>query len=535
MKTALPRIFVTLLLTSFFSAKAQFKQIAAGPQFEEPATGNARLLQMSNGNTVFVHFTTKEGYNIRVYDATHTEKVVANYAPAYERFNVPPKESAYSFYTPNHEIVRGFFELNNECVLFIEEADKKKTALYRVTLDLTTGKPKEEKELFVLKKEGRFRVVKSPVGEGYSILILGTIANADKSAGGPQVYLYDKLHKEINKAVCISPESDKEHEILDYQDMAMTGTGSVCLFFTAYSGKYGAPGTCYMMVLGKSGAPGFQKLNLPPDLLYREIYANYNPVSDKIICLAVTEIKKESGDFNLYMNIIDPAAKTAKDIKGFLPGDQVNEAYKSTFDKKKDYSGLPQQIAVNNDGSFSIIYEEVGSLSQGDGGGYGRKDTKLGKMVVVTLDKDGKWKSSYLVPKAHWILFTSLYAFYYRLQSADLVELFRGNQYKSFNYLSTKGGSYLFINDSERNNEVKNDKLVEIQGMENCDAFSYKLGGADIIPRRDYFFGQPAKGHALALFQASDYDSQTGVYVTLKLVKESARDNQVTLVWMQMQ
>ena len=534
MKTRFSSFLLSIFILSAFFVNAQWKQIAVGPKFEEPVSGELKMLQMSNGTTVYVHFTAKEGYNVRIYDAQHAEKVSTSYTPSYERFNMPAKESSYSFYSPNHERILGFFELNNEFVMFIEEANKKKTSLYRVTIDLATGKPKEEKEIFVLKREGWFDIKRSADGEGYAILMLGSPENEEKTAEGPHIYLYAKTNKEINNAVCISPETDKDYEILEFMDMDVISSSRACILFEARGKKEGAKGTCYMAVLEKSGSLGFRKLSMPGDLLYYLGYVKYNPVTGKILCLSVAETKKESGEFNLFMNETDPESKQTKEITGFQPTEELNQAYKDTYDKKKDFSGYPEGIFPNADGSFSVIYEEVGKLSQG-GSGYGRTDSKLGKMVIVTLGKDGKYKDSYLVPKAHWILFQSLWGFYYKYELARGIELFRGNQYKSFIYLSSRGGRFILFNDSERNNEVNKDKFVEIQGIDECDAFSYKLGGTGFFPKRDYFFGQQPKGHSLALFQASDYASKTGVYVTLQLTKESARDNQVNLVWMQMQ
>ena len=63
-----------LLLLSFVLSDAQFKEIAAGPAFEEPTNGAAKLLLMKNGNTVFLRVGFKnDGVDVRMYDQQHKE------------------------------------------------------------------------------------------------------------------------------------------------------------------------------------------------------------------------------------------------------------------------------------------------------------------------------------------------------------------------------------------------------------------------------------------------------------------------------
>lgn len=64
-------LLITFCITS--TVQAQFKQMSEGPQFEEPVDGFAKILQLKNGNTFYAHVTMKNGINIRIYNANHTE------------------------------------------------------------------------------------------------------------------------------------------------------------------------------------------------------------------------------------------------------------------------------------------------------------------------------------------------------------------------------------------------------------------------------------------------------------------------------
>ena len=160
-----------------------------------------------------------------------------------------------------------------------------------------------------------------------------------------------------------------------------------------------------------------------------------------------------------------------------------------------------------------------------------RTDTKLGKIVINTINSQGKLLSSYLVPKEHWIIFTELYITYHYKQEANAQIVWKGNQYKPFKYIDGAKGRFIFFNDTERNIDVKKDRFTEVQGVTDCDAFMFKLSDSDFFPKRAYAFGEPGKGHTIAMFSASEYDKKTNTLVALKL--DNTRNKKVKLVWLQ--
>ena len=152
--------------------------------------------------------------------------------------------------------------------------------------------------------------------------------------------------------------------------------------------------------------------------------------------------------------------------------------------------------------------------------------------------------SHYFVLKSNWVYNTQLSPLYISKREATAQELFKGNQYKSFVYLNGIKNKYILFNDTERNNDITDEKLmrnegglergkiVMVQGITGgCDAFMYKLSGNDIIPKREYAFGKKEHGNTLSIFTIANYDKKTNTYVTLKLDKESMKDKMVKLVW----
>jgi hypothetical protein len=110
-------------------SKAQFKSIAQGPVFEEPEKGFSKILQMKDGSTMFFHITFKEGINLKIYDASHKQKVEKHIEPTYGKL----KEGS----------VDGIFEINGNATLLVSEVDEKRPVLYRLIID---GKKKSRSQ-----------------------------------------------------------------------------------------------------------------------------------------------------------------------------------------------------------------------------------------------------------------------------------------------------------------------------------------------------------------------------------------------------
>jgi hypothetical protein len=529
--TTVMAMFLALLLTACLNTQAQFKQIAEGPKFAEPEEGFAKILQMKNGNTVYFHITKKDGINLRTYDANHIEKIATNITTSFERLKEERQGEVFipTAKAENKETIEGLFEMNNDLVIFISESSKKNSILYRLIIDVNAGKLKEEIPLFTLQRFGRFQVRKDASSENYAILVAGTFDTENDYQ--KRIIHFGANNKEINRGNCELRQ--KEAGLyLDFKDMIVLGPDRICTFFFYGNEKKG--GSMYLRTLEKGDTTvSFTKLDMPGGLIYEEGTAKYNPIEKKIVFLAITKSTDKRAEYGTLINTIDPVTKIAANISSFEPSEKLNEEYNEKFNKKDGYNALPQNLFINEDGSFSVVYEEM-LVQYQESGRTTRKDTKLGKMVVTTIDKNGKLVSNYLVPKAHWVLFTDVDLFYHAKQKGHARSLYVGNQYKSFIYLNSIKGNYILFNDTERNNEVKKDKFVEIQAIKDCEAFMYKLTGSDIFPKREYTFGVPAaKEHHLVLYSVSDYDRKNNVFITLD--KNPGSDKEVKLVWLQPQ
>src|SRR5947209_3478888 len=90
-----PIIYTLLFLLPAFTGFSQFKHLSESAPFEEPETGFAKVLQMKNGNTIYLHINIKEGIDIKIFDSLHRSKVSKMIEPKYNRSKNKSIESVF--------------------------------------------------------------------------------------------------------------------------------------------------------------------------------------------------------------------------------------------------------------------------------------------------------------------------------------------------------------------------------------------------------------------------------------------------------
>ena len=246
--------------------------------------------------------------------------------------------------------------------------------------------------------------------------------------------------------------------------------------------------------------------------------------------------KRKSGGiesvFETVLITVNPATRKIEKTSPVFPK-EANKKNMELFGSKKTLTGTPTGLFINNDGSVTIVYEEIEEIvGTTSSGAMYHSGTELGNVAVSTFDANGKPITSYLMPKSHFLFNERKYAFYPAYQPGDV--LYGGNQFKSFAYLHGKDKMYVLFNDVEENTErILKGKLTTIRGVSECEAYYYPLSGDNVLPARDFVFGKPEKkrGHNLAVFTVSDYDPVQDLFITLKL-EVSGKDKSMKLVWM---
>src|SRR5687768_16083456 len=83
---------------------AQMKEVAQSKAFSTPEAGYARIFQMKNGNTIYIHFQ-KKGVSLHIYDKNYKEKIKQFIKPQYSKLG-------------RHSEIKAAFEVNGDIVFF---------------------------------------------------------------------------------------------------------------------------------------------------------------------------------------------------------------------------------------------------------------------------------------------------------------------------------------------------------------------------------------------------------------------------------
>lgn len=555
MKKILPLLGAIVLLLTV-TAHAQFKVIASGPSFEELEKGTAKIILLKNGSTVYLQSEKRENYRVKIYNPEHKQVVTKNL--------LTPKLGPLSGCE-----LEAAFEVNGQVALFVSGFKAKTPVLYRIVFTPTDGTVVSETELGSLEKlrpgNGlamvfggvtipNFWVVKDDYSDNYAIAFVNSFeSNRDQRV---TVFHYNNKHEEISKAFMSSPES--KFKYIDIVHFCVMGEKEVVVVLNAFNtassgGKESS--TLIASFSNNNQNVTYNEIDMPEGYTLSSAIMRFNPITKKINLASLYTLSRkllksldvDQGDIEACMRIheIDPSTKIAKEgapVKGGAANEKYMELFarKNIFGKKSNFYGLFQNMYVNADGGISILfegYEFTSNTSISTNHTY--NNTYLADIFVMNFDRNGNSKSSVLIPKHHRLETTLLsgggnYSANQYTRAISGSPIGAGNQYKYFAYIPGKTNNYILLNDIEENEQkVRKGKRTTIQGIGECDAFSFVSNSSDPMPARKYIFGEPAKReHQIALLGISDYDPISNTYVTLKL-EIDGRDKKVRLVWLQ--
>ena len=498
---------LTFAMTLFISVHSfsQFKLIAESKKFEEPAY-KSRIIQLKNGNTVLLNPRTG-GIEVRIYDNNHQEKSVTSFGPSSTLQAVE---------------IRSMIEVKSDVILFISSENDGIPTLTRFIVDGNTGKLKGESVLATSNKRGKmitiggsFVVKQAELDESYVVAIDHALeADKDKRV---EILQYDDNHTQVKKTYLVTGDNG-DYKFFVYMDMIVIKADMVKVFLYNGKEKYFYNSKKGRMVMAsidlKETAPVYSTFSNLENIKFYFVEPYYNHATKKLYALA-SELQHKDNPFSQFYIKIDLLTNKSEVLSFKWLSDEIHQQYRDKYSLKGDYSGYFRQFRVNDDESFSMVFEEIFTYSTTGAFGGSASTSYSGKILVVDYTAKASISKAYFAPK---LFIKDTYS-----------------PYKEFVYINSGKKSYICFNDTERNNEVKKDKFVEIKAVAELDAFYYPLTGSDIFPKRDYVFGDKEKGHELLSFGISHYDRKNNVIATLRLSKESITDKAVSLVWLQPQ
>ena len=541
-------LFCSMLIAA--GSSAQLNVIANSPSFEEPEVGFCKIIAQENGNTSLIHVTLKEGITTRIYGQDHKQSVIKKIKPAYGVLK-------------GGDVV-GAYEIDGNIVLFIRDYEDRTPILFRLVIDGNTGLLLSEKEIGSLKKMdlgkgyammfGKvpmpdFYVRKDPNSGNYAVALFNSFA-PDRNER-IELFHYNEKHEEISRAYYQSPND--EYKYLSFQDMYVMGANEVVAVAVGMNTKASAGELNGTLLMGslKPGdkALALSKLDYPGAGQIDGSLIRYNKVNDEFILVSSKPVKgSKKGEYHAYKTIIKRAGDASK-TESINPAGIARIA-NAHYDKKDAFKAIPQNIYINDDGSYSIVYEEVLVRVSNYGGGgiigmpantqFRRTSSTsstriyLNDIGVVHYNKDGSERESFYIPKSQSV-FVKPSTIYYSFRDDSAEQLMQGDQYKSFFYLNGKNKNYILLNDIEKNQDKIDDKktVTTIQGLGDCDAYSFELTGNNSMPKRQLVFNDKSskKEHNIGMFSVSAYDKKSNVLITLKR-ERSGREKKAEVVWM---
>lgn len=500
-------VFMLLGILAF----GQIKIVSQSPVFgEDESVGIQRVLLMNNGNTFYLGLS-KKSLTVRVYSPKFTVKATKQLHPHLG------KGSSFK--------VKGLYDMNGDVVVLVSAVDKHQVVLQRLVIDGKTGALKDEGTIGELEKVSYFKLAgiafadvpepdffseKMPEGNGYAVIAMNSF-QPDRNKR-VVVAIYGPDNKELSHAFYKSPE--EKYKYIEYLGMAPLEKNKLGVLAYGYNTRSSGGKECELIFgtlttgdsllvidkLGTSKKPASSSV------------ARYNPVSKRMMLLEVVA----KNDYSA--TVVDPFGKTAS---ARLP-----------VGKNKD--GAPQNLFVNEDGSFSAVYEKLtvwtDKYSTKYSSGYDMED-----YTVSVLANDGEEIQHYRVPRRHLRAEMLRTPMFYNAYNAFEMSYKQPSPLEAFNYLSAGGTNYLFLNDDADNIErVQAGKDPrKVKSLDDCDAFCYKLSGDKEIPAVDYFFAKPSekRDHDQGLFKAYDYNAESKTYVVVK-AEQRGRDLNWKLVWM---
>jgi hypothetical protein len=538
-------LFLFILLNTI--GYGQFKTIAEGPEFKEPRKGRGKIFQLKNGNTAFIQILTDEDdIEFHMYGPNHKQKVEKIIKPAYEKDKLKQVSAL------------GMFENNGKIIFFVSAYDERVPVLIRLIIDANTGELEKEEQIGELMKATTgqgyarfygnvptpdFYFKKDENSNNYAIVLMNSFEPDQHKR--IEIVFYSADNKEIARSYYNTPK--ERYKYMQYIDMTVIGDEKVeVLARAATSDKTRGKDIDQELVLAElvKGSSKVVLTELPTidmasgaDRNSAEFYIGlmkYNTATKRLMLIASHE--DDDDKHNEYTNNLITFDLDKKKIEKTLELtlDKVNEKTIELFGKKRPYSGAPQNLYINADGSYSIVFEAIRKVYVSSKSGTTTFYVP-NHIAIGNYDKTDKLTGSALMPADYFLFDYMAYPFsMVSKQNSTHTTLFgERDEFKFFTYLHAKDKSYIMVNDVAENEKNKMDgDVTTIRGVGECDGFYYNILDNDILPKRNFIFGQPErKEHYMNLSTIASYDAESNVYVTLKLDLDSKK---YKLVWMQL-
>lgn len=525
--------------------QAQPPQVQLGPAFNEPVDGWDKLLLLKNGHTVYLHFTRKAGIEVTIYNQQRTIVATDTIVGAgWDARNMGETE------------VDGIFEMNGQVVIFLQQLIKYKPCLFRIVLDSENGSVIREDRLgelpSILQKDvyalnnlaSHDCFVEKDANSGYYAVALfagGEIRRDENTHERVRLLHFSPNHELINQACYYLPDSIFRY--FTYLGMAVADSSQVLLATTGFNPRSKTTVAASKVIVStlKSSRQTFEHQPLHYTAGTGNVKANIQYQAARhlfrlLLVLPAGKGRKEDG-YQVFLNDIEAIDGKLKSHHP-LQWDKTSAYAQQHLGYTEAYTGLPQQWFLHEDGSSTLLLENLSQFTQGHHQ-YLKQHTNLGDIGICQLDTAGIETAGIAIAKAQ-VVNGICEPFYLQRKVKgewsfrNKIQALNTNTYLSFEYLRGTQATFLFFNDYlqylEKGGSEKARKPLKYANDANLVCYRYQNGHV----QRTFPFGVPDadKGY-YCMLGASDYAAEGNIYATV-MISRNGSDKKAYIAWLQL-
>lgn len=527
-----PVLLVGLMLST--TVLAQIPVVTMGPAFGEPGDGWDKLLQLKNGNTLYLHFGKKEGLLLTIYNPQR--EPIVNDTIHTAQWNAADLESTE---------IDGIYEINGQPVIFLQQLVKYSPVLYRLVLDGQTGRLlREDKlgELPSIQHRSVFAednlashdcyVEKDPDSDYYAVALFSgaAIQKNDSIHERVQVLHFSPSHEIIHQGWFYLP--DTSYSYFSYIDMAVQGKEKVYLATVGFNAKRkegdAAPKVLFSTLSPDSATFAHQMLDYTAGAGNMTGYIRTATTLSQVYLLLNHPVN------GMVMNVFQASnGKLRRHMEWKLP--ELNTKAQQELGYKEDFKGTPQRLLLHEDGSSTLLLENLSFYKQGNSQ-INKLHTNLGDIGISRLDTAGREQSAVAVSKYQVI--TGVCEPFQLQRRAKSAWIFRNkiaalntNTYLSYDYIATPDASFVLFNDYlqylDTGGQDRVRKPLKFAIDANFICCRFYNGKMEKL----FLFGMPevTKGYA-CMMGAADYNAVSRTYATV-VISRKGGEKKANIAW----
>jgi len=517
------------ILCYAFLTRAQNPVVNLSTEFEVPGDGWDKLLQLKNGNTCYLHFSRTAGLEVRMYN--NKREQLSSDTLQTNLWNSRDLE--------NTEI-DAIFQINGQPVLFLQQLVNDTPRIFRLVLNENTGKLQQEQllgELPSVRLKTAFAqnnvashdcfVEKDQRSDYYAVAFFAghEILPGENVKRRIVVRHYSPQHELINTGYFYM--QDSAFAYFSYIHMAVQDSRDVYLATTGFNTKKRNNSSWSKVVLSR----------LTPDstafshnvIAYTHNYDNVSglvktvPAFKEVRLLLFVPSERKGGNSGTLMNIFTEEGKLRKHPVLSYP--ELSRNVETNLNYKDKYEGIPQNWIMNNDGSSTIMMENLSYFRQGNNQ-LANMHSNMGDAGVAELDTLGKEDATWSLSKYQVITGTCQPFFQHRRSKSEWsfrnkIAALNLNPYVSYDFLNFPDVTFMLFNDYLQYLDTGGSDRVKkpLKFADDASFVCYRYYNKKI--ERMYLFGMPEVNKRYAcMLGASDYNAATRTYATILLKRE---------------